>query len=335
MNFRVDRWRAVALRSSLVVLTTVGALLLSSCGGSGQSSQSKRFHPTRMIVFGDESSLLLPPTTPHGIDALKYTNNGYQSGTSLIDCRVNLIWVQRLAARFGLVFDECNPDNLTPTAQMRATVNGKVADVVAAVDAFLASSAPVPKDLITVMVGTHDIIELYDSVKSSALTQDAAVAEIQRRGELLAAQINRLTNDSNSLGRLLYSTVPRVSLTPYGLSSSKSDADRTLLRLLTDEFNDSMRRQVHINGRSLGFLNTSQLFTNAVDSVNDNKDVDAIGNVKDPGCGAFSALACLPGNWVTADAYISYLWTDELHFSVAGHILIGDDAIDLATGLPW
>lgn len=334
MNFRVDRWRAVALRSSLVALATVGALLLSSCGGSGQSSQSKRFKPTRMIVFGDEASLLLPPSTPHGIDALKYTNNGVVSATDpSTDCLANPLWVQELATKYGLVFDECNPGAVTPTAQMRATVNGKVADVVNAVNAFLASSAPVPTDLITVMVGTHDILELYDSVKSSALTQAAAVTEIQRRGALLGGQINRLTNDSNTLGRVLYSTVPQLNLTPYG--RSKSSTDQTLLQLLTDSFNDSMRRTVNINGRSLGFLNTSQQFTNVVDAVHRNKSVDSITNVDNPGCGSVNVLVCKPSDWVAANAYLAYLWADDLHFSTGGHVLIGDDAVNLATSLPW
>eukprot|EP01035_Chromulina_nebulosa_P058438 gene58438-80023_t len=157
MNFRVDRWSAMALRSSLVILTTVGALLLSSCGGGGQSSQSKRFKPTRMFVFGDEASLLLPPTTTNGIDSRKYTNNGVVTGTTVpqnIDCGVNPLWVQKLALEYGLVFAECNPGGFTPTAFMRAVAGGKVA-----------STTPVPTDMITMMVGTHDILEMYDSVK--------------------------------------------------------------------------------------------------------------------------------------------------------------------------
>ena len=95
MNFRVDRWSARALRSSLVTLTTVSALLLTSCGGrGGQSSQTNRFNPTRMIVFGDESSLLLPGSSPTAINGLKYTNNGFSPNTATIDCRANPIWVQ-------------------------------------------------------------------------------------------------------------------------------------------------------------------------------------------------------------------------------------------------
>ena len=339
MNFRVDRWSAVALRSSLVVLTTAGALLLSSCGGGGQSSQTSRFNPTRMIVFGDESSLLLPGSNAAAIDGRKYTNNGFTPNTSTIDCRSNPIWVQTLAAEYDLVFAECNPGSLTPTVQMRATAGGKVADVVAAVDAFLVSTPgnkPVPTDLITMMVGTNDVLELYNSVNTSVLTQAAAVVEIERRGRLLAAQINRLTNDSNTLGRVMYSTVPRVSLTPFG--RSQSSGGRSLLELLTDSFNDSMRSEVRINGRSLGFLNTAQTFTNVVDDAEDGGEPNGIVNVEDALCDPIKAptiLECTPDKLVSGGTIINHLWADDTRFSFAGHIFIGDDAVDLATSLPW
>lgn len=334
MNFRVDRWSAVALRSSLVVLTTVSALLLSSCGGSGQSSQSKRFKPTRMIVFGDESSLLLPPSTPNGIDSRKYTNNGFGVGTTAnqLDCDGNPLWVQSLADRYGLVFAECNPLAKTATVQMRAVAGGKVADVVTAVDAFLASSSPVPTDLITVMAGTNDIIEVYESVVAATRTQSEAVTEIQRRAVLLGNQINRMTNEDNTLGRVLYSTVPQVHLTPYG--RSKSSPDQVLLKLLSDSFNDKMRSTVRINGRSLGFLNTSQQVANIVVSVDKKDGRTTIINDRDPVC-TVAILSCDPSTLVSGGTVNNYLWADDIHFSYAEHYYMGVDAVDLVTSLPW
>ena len=342
MNFRVDRWSAVALRSSLVVLTTVGALLLSSCGGGGQSSQTKRFKPTRMIVFGDEASLLVPPTTPNGIDARKYTNNGLVTGTTNpqeVDCRFNPLWVQALALEYSLVFAECNPSNLTVTVQMRATAGAKVADVVTAVDAFLATSAPVPTDLITMMVGTNDIVELYNGVISSSLTQDAAVAEARARGLVFAGQINRLVNSSNTKGRVIYSTVPFLNLTPFG--QSKSPADQSLLQLLTQSFNNGMRTSeknggVATNGRSLGFLDAAQKFQNIFDAVNDGDNVDGITNVKQAACtDPVNLLTCTNSTLVTGATPINHLWAGNINFSASGHLYVGDDAVNLATSLPW
>ena len=346
MNFRVDRWSAVALRSSLVILTTVGALLLSSCGGGGQDSQSKRFKPTRMIVFGDEASLLVAPTAPNGIDARKYTNNGLVTGTTDpqdVDCRVNPLWVQRLALEYSLVFAECNPDNATVTAQMRATAGAKVADLVTAVDAFLATSAPVPTDLITMMVGTNDIVELYNGVISSSLGRDAAVAaaltEARARGLVFAGQINRLVNSNNTKGRVMYSTAPYLNTTPFGLS--KSTADQDLLESLTQSFNDGIRTKesdggVKTNGRSLGFLDTAQTLVNIYDEVDGGGDADTITNVSEAACGNIVNLTlCTDRTLVSGATYISHLWAGDINFSAAGHIILGEDAVNLATGLPW
>lgn len=340
MNFRVDRWSAVALRSSLVILTTVSALLLSSCGGGGQSSQTKRFNPTRMVVFGDESSLLVP-TTLGGNDSRKYTNNGFNAtNTAVIDClSASRLWVQYLAEEYGLVFAECNPANLTATVQMRATAGAKVADVVAAVDAFLATSAPVPTDLITMMVGTNDIVELYNGVISSSMTQGAAVAEARARGLAFAGQINRLINSNNTKGRIIYSTVPYLNLTPFG--QSKSTADQNLLELLTQTFNDGIRAQesdggVKTNGRSLGFLDTAQKFRNIFDEVDGGNEVDAITNVKQAACqDPVNLLSCTNNTLVSGATSVNYLWAGNLNFSAAGHFYLGDDAVNLATSLPW
>ncbi len=342
MNFRVDRWSAVALRSSLVILTTVSALLLSSCGGGGQSSQTKRFKPTRMIVFGDEASLLVP-TTSGGNDSRKYTNNGLSAtNTAVIDClTASRLWVQYLANEYGLVFAECNPSNLTATAQMRATAGAKVADLAAAVDAFLATSAPVPTDLITMMVGTNDVLELYNGVISSSLTQGAAVAEARARGLAFAGQINRLINSNNTKGRVIYSTVPYLNLTPFGQNTSKSDADRTLMQLLTQSFNDGIRAQeadggVKTNGRSLGFLDSAQKFRNIFDEVDGGNEVDSITNVKQAAClDPVNLLSCTNNTLVTGATPVNYLWAGNINFSAAGHFYLGDEAVNLATSLPW
>ena len=342
MNFRVDRWRAVALRSSLVILTTVGAALLSSCGGGGQDSQTKRFKPTRMIVFGDESSLLVP-TTPGGSDSRKFTNNGFNAtNTTVIDCfNANRLWVQYLADEYNLVFAECNPAGATPTAQMRAKASAKVEGangLVQQIDAFLASTpgnVAVPTDLITMMVGTHDVIELYNSVNSSAMTQGAAVAEAQRRGELFGTQINRLTNNANKQGRVMYSTAPEVGLTPFGLS--KSSADQTLLNSLTTSFNTAMRRTVDINGRSNAFLDTAQRFRNISDFIRRGKSLNGadttnatVAACQDP----VNLLNCTNASLVAGATATSHLWAGNINFSAAGHIFIGNDAVDLATSLP-
>ena len=335
MNFRVDRWSAAAL-------IMVGALLLSSCGGSGVSGQSRRFHPTRMIVFGDEASLLLTPSTATATDALKYTNNGFNPFTTplntQIDCRANLLWVQALAIEFNLRFRECNPDGLPATGQMLATAGAKVADVVSAIDTFLASNSVGRTDLVTLMVGTNDIVELYTSVTTSAVTEAAALAEAERRAELVAAQVSRLTdNQNNTRARVIYATVPDVSDTPFAIAEPTGRAERVrLLKALSERFNDRLRGQVPVNGRSIGSLNAFQLLRNIVQLVENGDTPTGIANVKDAACtNVGSVLGCNTTTLRAGATDTNYLWASGVYFSAGTHVYLGNQAVDLATNLPF
>lgn len=347
MNFRVDRWSAAALRSSLLALTTVGTLLLASCGGgNGNENQSVKFAAERLIVFGDESSLLLPPSTPTAIDARKYSINGFTANTtpvdSVRDCLVNPIWVQFLAFKYGLVFAECNPNGAAVTAQMRATYGAKVADVVAGLDAFFAAGGSVGKrDLITIMVGTHDILELYDSVSTGTLTEAAVLAEADRRGELLAQQFDRLTNKNNTGGRAIYVPVPDLSESPFGLGAEATRPERVrLLKAISESFNNALRANVTNNGRSIGLLNAFQRFRNIVRAVDDGDNPFGFVNVTEAACTTAlpdcTTLTLQPANGsIEAADEFTWLWADSTRLSAGGQDVLGRDGIDLLDNLPF
>ncbi len=357
MNFRVDRASATRLPRSSVVLTMAmaAALLLASCGGSGSSSQSRQFHPTRMIVFGDEASLLLPALTPNGVDRPKYGINGFNpfatTPSTTPDCRANLLWVQLLASEYNLVFAECNPvldglPNGRPvSAQMRATVGAKVegaGGAVEQIDTFLASNSVGPRDLITLMVGTHDIIELYERVlgiSGTALTRSAALAEAQRRARVVSAQVDRMTNNSNTRGRVIYATVPDVGRSAFatGLPSDRVQ----LLRDLSETFNNTIRATVTVNGRSIGSLNAYQLLRNIYDSVQDGNRAANFVNVRDAACTTPNVLDCTSATLQpairgrAAATELNWLWAQDYYLSAGGQGILGADAVDLAGNLPF
>ena len=347
MNFRVDRWSGAALRSSLVAVTMAGTLLLASCGGgNGNENQSVKFSAERLIVFGDESSLLLPPSAPTAIDARKYSINGFTADTtpanSVRDCLVNPIWVQFLAFKYGLSFAECNPSNLAVTAQMRASNGAKVADVVAAIDAFVAAGGTFGKrDLITIMVGTHDILELYNSVSTASLTEAAALSEAERRGELLADQFDRITNKNNTAGRAIYVPVPDLSESPFGIGAEAGRTERVrLLKAVSESFNNSLRAKVTNNGRSIGLLNAFQRFRNIVRAVDDGDEPFGFINATEAACTAAlpdcTTLTMQPanGNIAAADEF-TWLWADGIHLSAGGQQVLAEDAVDLLDNLPF
>ena len=137
----------------------------------------------------------------------------------------------------------------------------------------------------------------------------------------------------------MYSTAPYLDTTPFG--QSKSTADRSLLKSLTQNFNDGIRSResdggVKTNGRSLGFLDTAQTLVNVYDEVDDGGDVDTITNVRDAACGSIVDLTlCTDLTLASGATYISHLWAGDINFSAAGHIILGEDAVNLATSLPW
>jgi phospholipase/lecithinase/hemolysin len=235
-----------------------------------------------------------------------------------------------------LSFAECNPSGAAVTAQMRASVGAKVADVVAAIDTFFATGGSFGKrDLVTVLVGTHDILELYESVTTGALTEAAARAEAERRGELLAEQFDRITNESNTAGRALYVPVPDLSETPFGIGAEEGRTERVrLLRLISESFNNELRAQITNNGRSIGLVDAFQLFRNIVRAADDNDTPEGFVNVTDAACTVAlpdcTTLTLKP----TADA-LTWMWADGTRLSAGGHEVLADRAIDITENNPF
>jgi hypothetical protein len=93
--------RVAALRAAGAVLT---AVLLASCGG-GQ--QVQKYVPSRIISFGDETSVILDTLGDH--NGSKYTVNAIKDptttgGVTVLDCIANPIWNQYLGQSYGIVF---------------------------------------------------------------------------------------------------------------------------------------------------------------------------------------------------------------------------------------
>ncbi len=96
------------LRPAAKLGQCLGVALLVSCGGG---EPIDRFVPTRLIVIGDETSVI-------NTDGSKFTVNALVTGTDALDCKANPVWVQALANAYGLQFGECpNTAGAPATAQ--------------------------------------------------------------------------------------------------------------------------------------------------------------------------------------------------------------------------
>lgn len=232
-------------KRALALATVAAAALIAGCGGGG-TAQIEPFAPTRVIAFGDESGAILQ-------SGKKYTINGLNADTRQVDCKLSPVWSQILAAGFSFVYPQCNTDFVAlPQGIMYATLGAKVADVRDKIDQHLSNDRFGPKDMVAIMVGVNDIVELYRQFP--AQSKDSLINEAKARGKLLAEQANRIANAN---GRVLVSTIFDVGLTPFGQKEKlqQTDIDRAaFLDELSGAFNISMRLNLLNDGRLIGLV---------------------------------------------------------------------------------
>lgn len=237
------------LRHAAAVVAVVTGL--AACGGG--TSQYEPFVAERLIVFGDETSVLETDGSKYTVNAVTSTDNGDGTTTDVVDCSANPLWVQSLASVYGFVFEQCNPTQLqTPKAFMRAAAGAKVADIRTQIDEQLANGGFRDKDLTTVLAGVNDILELY--AEYPARPEPDLIAEAGARGKLLAQQVNLLVD----LGaKVIVSTLPDVGLTPFALRerTTNQDIDRAaLMSRLTAAFNEQLGVNIVLDGRYVGLV---------------------------------------------------------------------------------
>lgn len=305
-------------------LVSMAALaMLTACGGG--TEQIEPFAPTRIIALGDESSLITAEGKKHTINALNAT-------TGVLECDNNQIWVQTLASSFGLVFKECNPNKVAePQGLMYAKAGAKVADVKLSIDTLLVAGIG-PKDLISVLVGVNDVMELY--AKYPAQSKDALLAEARIRGKALGDQVNRLANAN---GRIILSTLPDMGFSPVAAVDNKLDATRAqFLSDLTREFNLEMRVKIINDGRLIGLVLTdenTQVIARFPSSF-------GISNFTEAACLLTPAMPDCTTKTLTEAAtkdnnWNSYLWATDRLYGPAGHSQIGRMAATRARNNPF
>jgi phospholipase/lecithinase/hemolysin len=223
-------------------LAGVAVALLASCGGG---TQIESFVPERIVVFGDEASLIEPDPAFPG-EGRKYTVNGIELDatgalTANRKCAINAIWVQQLAYNYGFAFPECATTGYAANGVMRAQAGSTVATMSTQIGNYMASPGFTPRDLVTVMVGTHDIVAAASAADPVAAARAAGVA--------VGEQVVRITNQG---AKVIVSTVPDVGVTPQGRASQSE-----LLSELTTQFNTQLRlklQEVRGGGHSAGLV---------------------------------------------------------------------------------
>ncbi len=313
------------IKRGLALAALAASALVAGCGGGG-TSQIEPFAPTRIIAFGDESGTILQSGKKYGVNAL-------DANTKQVNCAGNPVWTQALAAGFGFVYQECNTAFVAlPQGLMYATVGAKVADVRDKIDYHLTNDRFGPKDLVAVMVGVNDIIELYKQFP--AVGRESLMAEASARGTLLAQQVNRIANLN---GRVVVATIFPVGLTPYGQKEGQQQTDTDRVKLLDDlseAFNVAMRLALNSDGGLVGLV----LVDDAIQQYVRFPSLGSYANVTEAACRSDVAqqecttdtlkpeVATTTGNW---------LWAGDTTLGPTAQQQIGTLALNRAKSNPF
>jgi hypothetical protein len=308
--------------------------LLASCGGG--TEQITPFAPQRLLVLGDEMSVLTKDL-PQG---RKYSVNALQADGATLDCVARPLWHQAVAYAFGFAYEECNPNNVAaPAAKVYAKEGAKVDDLVTqlakAVDANGGNSFG-NTDLFTVLVGANDVLDLYQNVylpNPTTDTYNAVINELQARGRRLGQFVNDLTRVDVAGPKVIVSTIPLMNLTPYALQQAIARPDAGVLNALnqfSQTFNTAMRVTIVNDGRFIGLVELDAILNAGVD----NPSRYGLTNIAQAVC-AVALPDCSTNTLVTNGNATTWLWASDLWMGSTAHLNLGNFARGRATGNPF
>jgi outer membrane lipase/esterase len=309
-------------------LAALAVAALASCGGGGQAIT---FKPTRVLALGDELSLITAAGRKYTVNAYGQTtlNGVLVDDPTVIDCTRNPLWIQSVAAAFGLAFDRCLGTATTASGQILAQVGQKVVDLPAQL-AAVQGAALNDLDLALVLVGMNDILELYAQFPTTP--RDELLDQVRDRATSLGNQINALATSGPAVVVL---TVPDLSLTPLARKADAAAGDTsrsTLLRDLTSAFNNRMSVTLINDGRLIGLVFADIETQNMARFPGS----FALTNVADAACLTTVALTdCNPGTLVTGATAAGYMWADDTRPGPTVQGRLGLRAAERATSNPF
>lgn len=312
--------------SRLASLTALAASLLAGCGGG--TTQVDSFVPERLLVFGDELSVLTE-------EGLKYAPSDIDEATGQLRCENNPIWVQELAGHYGMAFAECNPNFLaSPKAKMLALAGATSDGLTTQIREFTAGDSIHSDDLATVLVGMNDVLEAYSAFPAES--EEELVRRMEAAGERTAERVNELAAAG---ARVLVSTAPDLGVTPFARAEDEEHGNTrsALLTRLGDAFNRSMRLKLVNDGSKIGLLLLDDLLRSMVRvpgaySLRDVEKAVCADTVALPNCTDQTLISS--DNTPTPNV-ATYLWADDTRPSLALHDSLGTQAITRATNNPF
>lgn len=328
--FSMGNW---AQRAAKGISASLLLVLLASCGGG--TEQVDPFSPTRYMAFGDAMSVITP-------EGLKYTVNAIGSDGE-VDCAMatssqpSLLWTQIVANAFNFAFEECNPLGRTKIADIYAKPDAKSADFLAQVaEARAAHGEFGCKDLMTVLIGVNDVVELYETVylpNPTSATANAVTNELSARGARLGQAIAALT--ANNGPNFIVSTIPRMNQTPWGQQQAALHPGLNVGNVLdnfSNAFNTALRTNIPNDGSRWGLVELDAIINAAInnpDGYGLNNVRTAVCTVDLPFCDNIAADLVTNGNPDT------WLWASDRWIGWQPHSRMGSFARSRAQDNPF
>lgn len=307
--------------------------LLAACGGG--TSQVDPFKPARVIAFGDENSVIVDDGTH---DGFKYSIND-RRGTTAGKCTALPIFTQSLAALYGFVFEQCNPNALVPKAFAYAVTGARIDDPVSGLAAQIAAVTDLgATDMVSVMIGGNDVIDLFEQVRDGTRSSTDAIAEAQQRGRRAADMISALLATG---AHAIVITNPDLGLSPYARAQELAyPGAAALLSKLAYELNGYLRTSVEPNdGRFWGMVLADDVVA-AMAKV-PTAFLSTPSNATEAACTTASAIDCVINDDSTLSSLVagagstSHLWADDRHLGPSAHSLIGQRVQSRAINNPF
>lgn len=311
-------------------LAVVSMALLTACGGG--TSQVEVFKPARVVILGDESSVIVDDGKA---DGFKYGIND-RTATTAGKCQVLPTFSQSVLTLYGYVTKECNPNAVTPKAEIQARVNGRVEDATTGLTAQVArvTGGLSKTDLVTVMMGVNDVIAVYERFRNGQLTLAQAVAESQRLGTVTAAAVNAILGTG---ARALVFTIPDMSLSPYATAQETAKAGaKAALASMSYEFNAFLRTRIDptkYDGRNYGLILADDIVTAM--HISPTSFLLSPYNVTTAACTTTSVVNCLTTTLQTDAGTNTHLWASDRHLGPEAHVRIGSQAQARAANNPF
>jgi outer membrane lipase/esterase len=331
MMMSTSPWALRAVRGGGALLL---AVLLAACGGG--TEQIDAFDPRRLLVLGDEMSVL----TKDAPQGRRYAVNGVQSDGVTLDCTELPVWHQRVASSFDFAYEECNPDNLAVTAaRVYAEPGAKLDDLPAQLErARLVNGEFNGRDLFTVLVGMNDVIDLFERVylpDPSEANFNAVLSELQARGTRLGRFVNSLTRLDVDGPKVIVSTIPRINQTPYARTQAAAYPEADVINVLSQfsqAYNTAMRVTIVNDGRFIGLVELDAIINfgfNDPVAYGLTNTLFPVCAVDPPDC-YNTAASLVPGG--DAD---SWLWASDKWMGTEAHRRLGNFARARARDNPF